>query len=191
MTKNEQFIKLLPLETERLIIKTTTTEDIDLILKMDKQENTQKHLGGVKNKTREERIAFLEKKENKIKNGCISSLTVCLKSDKTPIGFIGLDIDENNNNAEVSYIFDSDYCHKGYCTEAVLELLRISFDIIELNKIYADTVEDNKESIKLLEKIGFVKEGIRREVIFDTNSNKYKNFIDYGLLRNEYKIRKD
>ena len=34
--KNEKFINLLPLETERLIIKPTSVEDIELIsLKMD------------------------------------------------------------------------------------------------------------------------------------------------------------
>lgn len=60
--KNEMFIKLLPLETKRLIIRPTSTEDIDLILKMDKQVETQIYLGGTKNKSKEERLSFLEKK---------------------------------------------------------------------------------------------------------------------------------
>lgn len=53
MTKNEKLISLLPIETERLIIRLTSILDIDMILKMDKQEETQKYLGGVKNKRRE------------------------------------------------------------------------------------------------------------------------------------------
>ena len=56
--------ELLPIYTERLKIVKTSIEDIDLILKMDKQEDTQKFLGGVKNKSREERLEFLNKKEN-------------------------------------------------------------------------------------------------------------------------------
>ena len=36
--KNEEFIKLLPLETERLIIRKVSTKDVDLMLKMDSQE---------------------------------------------------------------------------------------------------------------------------------------------------------
>ena len=47
--KNLLFINLLPLKTNRLIIKQTSCIDIDLILKMDKQEETQKFLGGIKN----------------------------------------------------------------------------------------------------------------------------------------------
>ena len=42
-------------------------------------------------------------------------------------------------------------------------------------------------SIKVFEKIGFVKEGVRRESAFFKESNLYKDFIDYGLLNSEYR----
>ena len=47
MNKNEKLISLLPLQTERLTIRPTSTLDIDMILKMDKQEITQMYLGGI------------------------------------------------------------------------------------------------------------------------------------------------
>ncbi len=153
MNKNKLLIDLLPLKTERLIIKETSTKDIDMILKMDKQELTQKYLGGIKNKTKEERIKFLEKKSNKIKEGYVSSLTVYLKEE--PIGFIGFKIDENYNDAEISYIFDYDYCKNGYCTECCKKLIDTGFNELKLNSIYADTVEGNTSSEKVLEKLGF------------------------------------
>ena len=52
-------------ETERLYIRNTVLDDVDLLLKMDKQEKTQIYLGGIKHKSREERIIFLENKINK------------------------------------------------------------------------------------------------------------------------------
>ncbi len=125
------------MQTERLIIKPTTINDVDLLLKMDKQEITQKYLGGVKDKTREERIEFLKKKTN--------SYTVYLK-DNTPIGFIGI-----NKNNELGYIFDYDYCNKGYCTEACMELLKSS----NCKEVYANTKIDNDSSKRVLEKLGF------------------------------------
>ena len=127
------------MQTERLIIKPTTTNDVDLLLKMDKQEITQKYLGGIKNKTREERIEFLKKKTN--------SYTVYLK-DNTPIGFIGI-----NKNNELGYIFDYDYCNKGYCTEACKELL----NSVNLKEIYANIIKGNDSSKRVLEKLGFKK----------------------------------
>ena len=183
---NEKMISLLPFETERLIIKPTSIDDIELILKMDKQEDTQRYLGGIKNKTREERIAFLEKKNSKFKDGHAGSLTVYLK-DGTPIGFTGLSINEDNNNASISYIFDSDYTGKGYASEACRKLLSIGFDELGLNKIYADVISDNNRSKVLLERLGFTLEGVRREAAYIKNTNEYKDFLDYGLLKKEYK----
>ena len=152
--KNKIFISLLPFETERLIIRKTIVEDVDMVLKMDHQEETQKYLGGIKNKTREERIIFLKKKLEKYDKGLAGQLTVCLK-DGTPIGLIGLSINDENNTGGIGYIFDYDYCNKGYCTEASKKLLEIGFNELNLDSISADTVEENMSSKRVLEKLGF------------------------------------
>jgi ribosomal-protein-alanine N-acetyltransferase len=171
---NEKFINLLPLETERLIIKPTTEEDIELILKMDKQAQTQLFLGGIKNKTKEERIEFLKKKEEKFKNGIASSLTIQLKND-TKIGFIGLAINEEEKNAEISYIFDYEYCNNGYCTEACKKIIEIAFNILNMKCIIADTIEDNKSSQKVLEKLGFIYQDTTLKDSLKFNNYKKRN----------------
>ena len=154
-------INNLPIETDRLIINKTTIEDIDLILKLDKQEVTQKFLGGIKNKSREERIEFLKNKD---------SLTVSLK-DNTKIGFIGLKIDKDNNTGELSYIFDYDYSNIGYCTEACLKIIDIGI-LLGLDFISAETIKGNNSSKRVLEKLGFL----------------YQNeFIKDGILFMNYK----
>ena len=185
-SKNEVFIECLPLETERLIIRKVSTDDVDLMLKMDKQENTQKYLGGVKNKTRDERIAFLERKANRFNEGHAGQLTVCLK-DGTPIGFTGLSINENDNNAEISYLYDEDYTGKGYCTESSKKLIEVGFNKLDLQKIFGDTIEGNTSSIKVFEKLGFTHEGTRREAAYIKELDEYRDFLDYGILKREYK----
>ena len=152
--------ELLPLYTERLMIVDTSIDDIDLILKMDKQESTQKYLGGIKNKSREERLEFLSNKKN--------SLTVLL--DNVRIGFIGLKI--TDDKAEISYIFDSDYTGNGYCSEVIKLLIDISFNKLNLNKLYAYSKNENIASIKVLTKNGFIEK--------DSNNEE---FIYYELER--------
>ena len=187
--KNKLFISLLPLETDRLIIRKTNLEDVDMLLKMDKQEITQKYLGGIKNKTKEERIEFLEKKLKKFDSGLAGQLTVCLK-DKTPIGLIGLSIDEDKNTGSVGYIFDYDYCNKGYCTEACKQLLDTGFNKLKLDKIFADTIDGNVSSIRVLEKLGFKLEGRRKKEAYLKEINEYRDFLDYRILISEYKKHK-
>ena len=152
--------ELLPIYTERLMVIETSKDDIDLILKMDKQEVTQKYLGGVKNKSREERLEFLSRKKN--------SLTVLYNNSR--IGFVGLKI--NEDIAEISYIFDYDYVGRGYCSEVVKVLVDIAFNKLNLNKVYAYTKNENIASIKVLTKNGFIKK--------DSND---EDFIYYELER--------
>ncbi len=177
--KNQKFLDLLPLETERLIIKPSSTNDVDMLLKMDKQEITQKFLGGIKNKTKEERITFLERKTSKFKNGLAGQLTVYLKATNTTIGFTGLSIKEENNNASIGYIYDYDYCNKGYCTEACKKLIEIAFNILKLDNVYAETVEGNNSSKRVLEKLGFQFQNITKK--------DSVNFLNYILYRQSNK----
>lgn len=185
--KNKKLISMLPLETERLIIKATSIHDIDMILKMDKQEVTQKFLGGIKNKTREERIKFLENKANKFKDNIVGSLTVYLKEGNVPIGFTGLSINEDDNYAEISYIYDEDFTGNGYCTEACRRLIEVAFEILELNRIFADTIEGNVASTRVLEKLNFNLENVRKNAAYVETLKAYRDFYDYILKKEEYK----
>lgn len=151
----------LPLNTERLLIRNTTIDDIDLLLKLDKQEVTQQYLGGIKIKGREKRLSFIKKKINS--DTC--TMTVCL--NKVSIGFIEFNIE--NDKAEISYIFDYDYTNNGYCTEAVKKLIEVSFDKLKLREIYAEINPLNISSKKVLEKLGFKED------------NRINEFIRYSL----------
>ena len=157
----------MPLNTERLKIRKTLLDDIDLLLKLDKQEITQLYLGGVKNKTYEERIIFLKDKIDKN-----ISLTVCL-FDNTPIGFV--DLKENDSVLEISYIFDFDYSNKGYCTEACKSIINLVFNYLNINKIYANVILGNDSSKSVLEKLGF-------NYIGSKKIDEYM-FLEYELIK--------
>lgn len=165
----DEFDLLMPLETKRLIINKTNSKDVNLLLKMDHQKKTQEFLGGIKTKTKEERIVFINNKKN--------SLTIFLK-DKTSIGFIDFNINEETNIAELSYIFDEDYCNHGYCSEAFKKIIEIAFKNLNLNMIYANTIDGNNSSKRVLEKLGFRYNSI--------SQNNNSTFLEYYLLKKDY-----
>lgn len=185
--KSKLFLSLLPIKTKRLVIRTTIREDVELLIKMDKDAHVQKFLGGVKNIEYFERVKFIEKKVRKNEQGCIGMLTVVLESTGELIGFLNFNIDEIANNAELSYIFDSQFWNKGYCTEACEKIIKIGFDYLDLHRVYADTISGNLSSIRVLEKLGMKKEGKRREHVFVETVGEYRDFLDYGILKQEFK----
>lgn len=82
----------------------------------------------------------------------------------TIIGTVCLyDISKTYARADLGYKFNSQYHHMGYASEAVEKLLDIAFTELHLHRICARVVEENIPSIRLLQGLGFEKEGICRD----------------------------
>ncbi|MBR5710767.1 MAG: GNAT family N-acetyltransferase [Thermoguttaceae bacterium] len=81
-------------------------------------------------------------------------------SDRTHVGdlcFKGLD---SNGVAEIGYGILEEYQGQGYATEAVKAALRWAFQNPNVTAIEAETDADNAASKRVLEKCGFVANGI-------------------------------
>jgi len=84
------------------------------------------------------------------------------------------------SHAELGYKFSTKYQHKGYASEAVEKLLDIAFFELNLHRITAHVQEENVPSIRLLEGLGFEKEGICRDYLYLHGA--WRNHIQYSLL---------
>jgi ribosomal-protein-alanine N-acetyltransferase len=76
------------------------------------------------------------------------------------------------------------YWGQGIASEALRAILRFGFDGMKLNYIYAGTIADNHESVRLLERIGFRREGTRREYSWEDDGTFHDGAM-YGLLWHE------
>jgi ribosomal-protein-alanine N-acetyltransferase len=74
--------------------------------------------------------------------------------------------------------------HRGYATEAARVLLRWAFGTLDLNRVQAQTDTRNLASARVLEKLGFVREGTLREDCV-VNGEVSDSWV-YGLLRREW-----
>jgi RimJ/RimL family protein N-acetyltransferase len=69
-------------------------------------------------------------------------------------------------------------------TEAVSEVLQYGFNELELNRIEAKVDTRNTKSIRLLERMGFKREGFLRQRHY--YGGTYQNELYYGLLRSDW-----
>ncbi len=88
-------------------------------------------------------------------------------------------------SASLGYIFDDAVWGHGYATEAAAALLAWAFDTLELNRVQAETDTRNVASARVLEKLGFVREGTLREDCV-VNGEVSDSFV-YGLIRREWR----
>lgn len=87
-----------------------------------------------------------------------------------------------NYKAEVGYILNEAYWNQGLATEAVKKLLDISMNGWGLHRIEAAIHPINAPSIRVVEKLGFSKEGYRKEAAFDREKKCYQDRVMYAIL---------
>jgi [ribosomal protein S5]-alanine N-acetyltransferase len=98
------------------------------------------------------------------------------------IGLMGLDFDKKS--AEIGYWLGKNYWGKGIMFESLKLVLVYAFSTLKLRRIHAGVYQPNLKSAKLLEKIGFIHEGIQRE--HGRFLGKWEDLHLFGLLRKDF-----
>ena len=93
--------------------------------------------------------------------------------------------DEGSQRAELGYVLGREYWGRGYMLEALHALLQYAFADIGLRRVEAEVNPVNVPSTRLLERIGFLREGVLRQRWIDAGHAHDVNV--YGLLRHEYR----
>jgi RimJ/RimL family protein N-acetyltransferase len=88
-------------------------------------------------------------------------------------------------SASMGYCYTEASWGNGYGTEAAAAVLKWAFDTLDLNRVQAEADTRNHGSVRVLEKLGFVREGMLREDCV-VNGDVSDSFV-YGLLRREWK----
>ncbi|MET9053751.1 GNAT family protein [Streptomyces bacillaris] len=86
-------------------------------------------------------------------------------------------------SASLGYCLDATVWGHGYATEAAHAVLRWAFDTLDLNRVQAETDTRNLASARVLEKVGFVREGTLREECV-VNGEVSDTWV-FGLLRRD------
>ena len=88
------------------------------------------------------------------------------------------------DSAEVGYVLNPDYWGKGIATEALRCVLKFGFEELKLHRIEAKFIEENKRSLRVMEKVGMTFEGVCREGMLI--KGKYVNVGICSILRSEW-----
>ena len=92
-------------------------------------------------------------------------------------------------SAGISYWVAQEYLKKGYATEALATLLAFAFEEVRLHRIWARIECSNISSQKLVERLGFRKEGTERKSLF--LKGEWQDADLYALIEEEYDFLAD
>ncbi|MCB0670211.1 MAG: GNAT family N-acetyltransferase [Saprospiraceae bacterium] len=92
--------------------------------------------------------------------------TIRRQFDDQFIGVIGMNLAaERFRMAEMHYSLLPDYWGQGYATEAVRGLIGYAFEELGLHRLEAGVATGNLASIRVLEKAGMTREGLKRKIL--------------------------
>jgi len=166
----------LIIETERLLIRPFTMDDLELSYKMNLDPIVTQYTGdgGVVSKEEMERRIVEDVLGDYKKHG-FGRLAVELKDEGSFIGFTGLKYLPEHDEVELGYRFMRKYWGQGIATEAGKASVKLGFETLELNKIIGLVLPENKGSIRVLEKLSF---NYEKDVIeHDQRVHQYALFL--------------
>ena len=167
---------------ERVLLTLLTEEDVDWLWKNINNRQIIKWLASYGTFSKEEELKFIQNSYSKEEP---SFLIVTHTGER--VGVCGVnEFDQRNLRMEVGIWVSEAYQGKGYGTEALRLLTNYLFREYPINKLYAYVSTNNIPSIRMLEKVGFKREGKLREHVWKSDG-RFGDVYIYGLLRREWK----
>lgn len=145
----------LTFETERLILRPTSTEDAAFILKLLNSPKWIKNIGDRKVKTIEDASNYItEKMLPQLVRLGFSNYTVIRKSDGVKLGTCGLYDRDGLEGVDIGFAFLPEHEKQGYAFESASKLKAVAIQDFNIKTISAITIKENLASQKLIEKLG-------------------------------------
>lgn len=111
---------------------------------------------------------------------------IARRDDDVMVGDCGFNhFDWRHRSAVIGYGLSKEYWGRGVMTGAVSAMLRWGFKALDLNRIEATTNPANKRSARVLEKLGFVREGTLRD--YRLQRGAFRDCWIWGLVKREWR----
>ncbi|WP_108458917.1 GNAT family N-acetyltransferase [Devosia naphthalenivorans] len=156
----------LPIETDRLVLRTFERSDIDDLCAYHMLPTMQRY---VFSRTRDEAevacaLAIMRNHVSLQRPGDTLTLAMVRKGDKILIGHVSLNwSDATAGQGEVRFCINPSYSGQGFAKEALGALLDLAFDHFRIHRIFARCDGRSHHSIKLMQQMGMRLEAHYRE----------------------------
>jgi ribosomal-protein-alanine N-acetyltransferase len=149
--------------TPRLTLRPLATRDVDAIFAMMSDDETMRFWDWPAFKDRETVAEIIDAQLEDMKEGNALYWAVSLSPEGTAIGSCDLsDIDRHHARGEIGFLFNRAYWGNGYAREAMEAAMHFGFHDLNLRRLWARFQAGNAASQRLLERLGFSREGTLR-----------------------------
>ena len=177
----------VPILTARLELRLPKLTDVPLLVRYMNDPRVSR---GLRTRhasyRRSEEVAWVKHSRRAARRGEKLNVAITLRETGELIGGIGLEVpDWDNRHGWTGYWLMPQHWHHGYGSEAASAICGLAFVQLKLHRIDAKVFEFNPRSMRLLQKLGFKKEGTTREVLY--RGGRWHSEFCFGLLAREFR----
>jgi ribosomal-protein-alanine N-acetyltransferase len=159
-----QTIKFPRLETERLVLRLFTLDDVPEVARLAGDKKIADTTAQIPHPYNEQMAEeWIESHLPLYQQGKLLNFAVDSKKENSLVGTVGFVIEQQHQRAELGYWFGVRFWGNGYCTEAARVAVDYALSNLKLNKITARVYSSNPASSRVLSKLGFTLEGVLKE----------------------------
>jgi len=179
------FHKFPVIKTDRLILREILDSDKNEIFEIYSDHNVMKYFGSIPFSAINEAVDRISLTGNGFKNKEGIRWGITVYPENKLAGSAGIwRIDKKNFRGEIGYELSKNHWRKGIMKEALIEIINFAFVKMNLHTLEANTDPLNNASNKLLESLGFVKEGQTTESFFF--EDKFSDTAIFSLTKNKF-----
>ncbi|WNF25192.1 GNAT family protein [Mesobacillus jeotgali] len=172
------------IETDRLILKEIIRDDAEDIFKYLSDENVMKYYGLEPFKSIDEAMEEIGWYQSIFDEGSGVRWGITLKGHRNVIGSCGfLNKVPQHYRSEIGFELSKEYWGKGIANEALAAVIQYGFEQMNLQRIQALIEPLNLSSQKLVERNGFIKEGLMRN--YEYTCGKFDDLFMYSLIKQD------
>jgi len=156
------------IETYRLTLITITSADLEDIHKLHSIPEVDRYntLGIPENMEETRKLVDPVLKEQKLTPRKDYTFKIVVKESNEFIGLAGITLSlDRFRLGEIYFKLAPPYWGNGYATEVSRILIDTGFEVFKLHKVEAGADTENMASIRVLEKSGMLREGLRRKIL--------------------------
>lgn len=181
------FEKFPYIEFDGIVLRQPTYDDVNALFEIYNNKKLFEYTPSIFKETKEEVAEMVERFNNQFENKQMIRMVVALKGEEdfavAVAEMYGYNADVNM--MAIGYRVNERFWGKKIATKSVNAMLKFLFEEIGINRVYAEAMPTHTASLAILEKCGFMLEGITRQGFYFHD----KGVVDgatFSILKSEY-----
>jgi len=182
---NNQFDIFPVLETNRLLLRRIEKDDAYDLFTYLSDEEVMKHYGTKPFQTVEEAVRAISRYDSLFNEKRGMRWGITLKGDNKVIGScVFYNMVTEHYRADIGFVLSRDFWGQGIAQEALKAVIKYGLENLNINRIEAVIEPANIPSQKLVERVGFLREGLLRS--YEYFDGKFDDLYMYSLLKSDF-----